>query len=220
MVKYSKEEQRELAKLLFEEGVLSKQEIAKEVGISYNTILKWYKLEKLDKNKITNEITDIQDEESQPSGLNDFELTSKQKKEWAETLFIKEDLTQKEIAKRVGVSEQTLSKWVNIEQWEKRRFITRVIRVQNVESLQRQLIALNESIESRAKGERFPSSKEMDASIKLSKAIKMLDDRVAIYEITEVFKLYHNWLRAVDLEESKRQIPYHDQFVKIQMTKK
>ena len=148
------------------------------------------------------------------------ELTSKQKKQWAEMLFVKENLTQKEIAQRVDVSEQTLSKWVTTENWERSKFANRVIRVQNIESLQRQLVELNEGIESRPKGERFPSSKEMDAVIKITKAIYNLEDEITQREIIHVFMDYFDWLRAVDLEEAKRQLPFHDQFVKSQIAKR
>ena len=148
------------------------------------------------------------------------ELTNSQKKEWAEMLFVKENLTQKEIARRIGVSEQTITKWVNTESWEKSKFTNRVIRVQNIQSLQRQLVELNETIEAREKGKRFASSKEMDAIIKLTKAIEILEDDVTVREIIAVFMEYFDWLRAVELDEAKRQMPYHDQFVKSQISKR
>jgi DNA-binding transcriptional regulator LsrR (DeoR family) len=40
------------------------------------------------------------------------ELTTKKKKEWAAMLYLKESLTQAEIADKVGVSKVTMSKWV------------------------------------------------------------------------------------------------------------
>ena len=46
------------------------------------------------------------------------ELSIKQKKEWAKMLYLKEHLTQAEVAERVGVSKQTLCKWVKVEKWE------------------------------------------------------------------------------------------------------
>ena len=39
------------------------------------------------------------------------ELTSDQRKEWAKLIFLKENITQQEIADRVGVSRITVNKW-------------------------------------------------------------------------------------------------------------
>ena len=41
------------------------------------------------------------------------DLSNLQKKEWAKLLFTKENLTQQEIAERVGVSRVTINKWIN-----------------------------------------------------------------------------------------------------------
>ena len=37
------------------------------------------------------------------------------KKEYARMLYLKENLTQQEIAEKTGVSRQTLSRWINSE---------------------------------------------------------------------------------------------------------
>ena len=49
------------------------------------------------------------------------ELTNTQKKEWAKTLYLKENLTQQEIADRVGVSRVSVSNWVRAGKWEEQR---------------------------------------------------------------------------------------------------
>jgi uncharacterized protein YjcR len=46
------------------------------------------------------------------------ELSLSQKKEWAQLLFISNQLLQKDIAVKVGVSEKTLSKWVTENKWD------------------------------------------------------------------------------------------------------
>ena len=46
------------------------------------------------------------------------DLTIKQKKEWAAMLYLKENLTQVEIAEKTGVSKVTINKWVKGEKWE------------------------------------------------------------------------------------------------------
>ena len=55
---------------------------------------------------------------------------------------------------------------------------------------------------------------------KITKAISNLEDEITQREIIHVFMDYFDWLRAVDLEEAKRQLPFHDQFVKSQIAKR
>ena len=49
------------------------------------------------------------------------DLTNAQKKEWAKTLYMRENLTQQEIAERVGVSRVTVSNWVRAGKWEEQK---------------------------------------------------------------------------------------------------
>ena len=45
-------------------------------------------------------------------------LTNQQKKDWAKTLYLRENLTQQEIADRVGVSRVSVSNWIRTGKWE------------------------------------------------------------------------------------------------------
>ena len=49
------------------------------------------------------------------------DLTNTQKKEWARTLYLRENLTQQEIADRVGVSRVTVSNWCRGGKWEEQK---------------------------------------------------------------------------------------------------
>lgn len=46
-------------------------------------------------------------------------LKKAQEKEYARVLFVSENLSQKEIADRVGVTEKTLGKWIDEGEWKK-----------------------------------------------------------------------------------------------------
>ena len=99
-------------------------------------------------------------------------LTINQKKEWAKLLFIKDaNITQKEIATKVEVSERSISKWVNEDGWEQLRQSNLLSREEQLRNLNEQWNELNKAIKNKPKGERFPDSKEADILSKLSNAI-------------------------------------------------
>ena len=45
-------------------------------------------------------------------------ISRQQQKEFARTLYLRENLTQAEIAERVGVSRQTIIRWMAAEKWD------------------------------------------------------------------------------------------------------
>lgn len=49
------------------------------------------------------------------------ELTTQQKKDYAGMLYLKENLTMQEIAEKVNVTRQTVSRWIKAEKWEERK---------------------------------------------------------------------------------------------------
>ena len=90
-------------------------------------------------------------------------LTNTQKHDFANVLYTRERLTQKEVAERVGVSPQTMTRWVKQEKWDEERNGYSVTREQQLKETYRQMTELNEVIAQRPKGERFPTSKEADS---------------------------------------------------------
>ena len=77
-------------------------------------------------------------------------------------LYLKEHLTQVEVAERVGVSKQTLCKWVKTEKWEELKTSVSLTREEQLANLYRQVAEINKAIASRGEGERFATSKEAD----------------------------------------------------------
>ena len=102
------------------------------------------------------------------------DLTNAQKKEWAKTLYKRENLTQQEIAERVGVSRVTVSNWVRAGKWEEQKAGLTLTRQEQVANLYRQVAEINRAFSSRAVGELFPYSKEADILGKLSAAIRFM----------------------------------------------
>lgn len=142
------------------------------------------------------------------------ELTNQQKKDWAKTLYLRENLTQQEIADRVGVSRVSVSNWIRSGKWEEQRTALTLTREEQVRSLYRQVANINKAIEERPEGERFASTTEADIIGKLSKSIKQMETEVGIADVVSVLTKFIEWLRPLDLEKAKEVTRLADSFIK------
>mgnify|MGYP000112440319 CR=1 FL=1 len=134
------------------------------------------------------------------------DLTNAQKKEWAKTLYMRENLTQQEIAERVGVSRVTVSNWVRAGKWEEQKAGLTLTRQEQVANLYRQVAEINRAISARAEGERFPNSKEA--------AIRNMEQETGIADIISVLTGFIEWLRPFDLEKAKELTRLADAYIK------
>lgn len=142
------------------------------------------------------------------------DLTNAQKKEWAKTLYLRENLTQQEIADRVGVSRVTVSNWVRAGKWEEQKAGLTLTRQEQVANLYRQVAEINRVISTRAEGERFPNSKEADILGKLSAAIRNMEQETGIADIISVLTAFIEWLRPLDLDKAKELTRLADAYIK------
>ena len=140
------------------------------------------------------------------------DLTNKQKKAWAKTLYLKERLTIIEIAETVSISRQTISTWIKKEKWEELKTSLTLTRQEQIGSLYRQVAEINEDIDSRAKGKRYANSKEADILGKLAAAINKMETDIGIKDICEVGGKFTDWLRTVDLDKAKEFVVLFDAF--------
>jgi len=142
------------------------------------------------------------------------DLTIKQKKEWAAMLYLKENLTQAEIAEKVGVSKVTMNKWVKGEKWEERKAGITLTREEQIKNLYRQVAEINDLIANREKGKRFATSTEADTLSKLSGAIKKMETETGIADIISVGTRFVEFLRPIDLEKAKETTRLFDIFIR------
>ena len=142
------------------------------------------------------------------------ELTNQQKKEWASALYLKENLTQSEIAEKVGVSRITVNKWIKTEKWEERKTGITLTKQEQINNMYRQVAEINKAIASRDDGERFATSKEADILGKLSSAIKKMESDIGISDIITTGTQFIEWLRPVDLDMAKQITRLFDAFIK------
>ena len=74
------------------------------------------------------------------------DLSNTQKKEWAKTLYLKENLTQQEIADRVGVARVTVNRWIADGKWVKQKVGLTHTREEQESNLYRQVAEINSKI--------------------------------------------------------------------------
>ena len=142
------------------------------------------------------------------------DVTNAQKKEWAKTLYLRENLTQQEIADRVGCSRVTVSNWVRAGKWEEQKVGITLTRQEQVGNLYRQVAEINRSIADRPEGERFATSKEADILGKLAAAISKMEQEIGIADTISVLTSFIEWLRPLDLEKAKEITRFADAYIK------
>lgn len=147
-------------------------------------------------------------------------LTNKQKKEWAKVLYLKENLTQTEIADKVGVSRVSLSRWVKEGNWEKMKVGLTLTKDEQIQNLYRQIAEINAAIAGRRPedGGRFATPAEADTIGKLSASIKKLEGDIGIADFVSVGIRFIEWIRkTVDLDTAKQVTDLWDSFLKEQI---
>jgi transposase len=103
----------------------------------------------------------------------------------AKILYTRENLEQKVIAKKVGVSEKTVSKWVNEFNWKSLRNRLVVGKEEILSGIYEELEQLRQSVIKRKDGERFSTNSEADTKIKLTASARNLETKLAIADIVE-----------------------------------
>ncbi|MDL2315044.1 DUF1804 family protein [Bacteroidales bacterium OttesenSCG-928-C19] len=135
-------------------------------------------------------------------------------REHAKLLFIYENLTQKEIAVRLDVSDQSIVRWKKEDNWETLKASITITREQQLQNLYTQLADLNNSISARELGKRHATTPEADTISKLSNAIAKLENDIGIADIISVSKKTLEFIRKTEPEKAKELSFYFDAFIK------
>lgn len=144
-------------------------------------------------------------------------LTNKQKKEWAKLIYLSENLLQKDIATKVGVTEKTIGGWIKDENWEALKSSVIITKEQELRRIYMQINELNNHIFSREEGTRFANSKEADTLNKLAATARSLETDTSVAEIIEVAKNFIQFVRREDNEKAKDITKIFDEFIKTKL---
>lgn len=145
--------------------------------------------------------------------------TPNPKKELAKLLYMNfPELSQKQIAERVGTTEKSFTAWKNAEHWEDLRCSFLVTPDQELRRMLAQINELNTRIMTRPVGERFANAKEADALVKITAAVKNLTQEGDMPDIIAVARKMISWLQKhEDLEQAQQLTRLFDAFISDQL---
>lgn len=136
----------------------------------------------------------------------------------AKVLFM-QGYTQKEIAKKLSVSEATISKWAKEDHWDNLKKNLINSKSERLSELYDELAAFNQMIKSRDITMRFPNSKEADVRRKLIRDIADLERKYNIGQTTTIARDFVTFCRDIDFEFAQKANEYFDLFINHQIEK-
>jgi DNA-binding Xre family transcriptional regulator len=147
-------------------------------------------------------------------GIMSKELSTSQKKEWAEMLFLQGDISQKEIAAKVGVSENTITKWKDAGKWDALRKSMLTTKTEILRNLYNILDKINGKLKEE---DSIGDTKIADMYVKYTAAIKNLETETSVGQISEVARMFVNWLQTFDPKFGLLVLNHFDKFMKEQL---
>ncbi len=143
------------------------------------------------------------------------DLSRQKKRELAKQIYLRDNLSQKEIAEMVDVSQKSLSKWIRDERWDTEKSAYTITREQQIQRLYGHISAINETISQREPGKNVPNAKEADTLNKLATSIKKLENEVGISEVITACTKICNFLRGKgQIEAAKEAAGWFDAYIK------
>jgi hypothetical protein len=123
-------------------------------------------------------------------------LPKSEQHQQAHHLFFQTDLKQTEIAGQLGVSERTVSRWVNDGQWKQLKAAARFMPAKIVDSFQAQLAKLQTTI--MAREDSLPTMEEVNIMSRLVLCISRMKVQVTKASNVEVLQNFIGFVDAVD----------------------
>ena len=144
-------------------------------------------------------------------------------REHARLLFMQGE-PQKVIAEKVGVSAQTITKWVNDGDWQAARSAANITRPELVNKILKSIDVLVEDLVNEPSPEKTAAA--ADKLVKFAATIERLDKNTSVVDIIEVFMAFSKWLQyrmSFDPNVTPELIQtinkYHDLFISEQLQK-
>lgn len=140
-----------------------------------------------------------------------------QQREHARLLYMQGE-PQKSIAEKVGVSAQTITKWVSDGDWEQARAAANITRPELINKLLNSVSTLLDDLEKDPNPGKTAAA--ADKLVKFAATIRHLDKKTSVVDVIEVFMAFSKWLQYrmsfdpnVTPELLKTINHYHDLFI-------
>jgi len=148
------------------------------------------------------------------------DLTIANKKEWAKMLYLGGQLTQKEIAAKVGTSEVSISKWVNEGKWDALKKTLQTTKEEQLKNLYQLLEMLNKQAKDSLEDDDPDTNPDADKIIKITKAINYLEkDSGGMGQVYLTLMDFMSFVQRESLEHAQIINNYADGYVKERLNK-
>lgn len=147
--------------------------------------------------------------------MAETKLSNNQKKEWAKHLFLTEtDMTQKQIAAKVEVSEKTMSGWVNEGKWDAMRKSLMTTRDEILRDLYEVLVGMKNEAKIAATDNDPNTKPDTDGIYKQILAIRKFEIETGAGPMIATLKQFIIFLQKIDFGLAQQLTPLADAFIK------
>jgi predicted DNA-binding protein YlxM (UPF0122 family) len=140
-------------------------------------------------------------------------LSNAQKKEWAKQLYTKGDLSQKEISAKIGISEQSVCKWVKDGNWDTMRKNLLTTKSEILHDLYDTLDAMKKEAKKLATDDDPTTKPDSDGIYKLTLAIKKLETETGLGEIIDIAEKFISFIKNEDFDLAQTITHWFDLFI-------
>lgn len=137
--------------------------------------------------------------------------------ELARIYYLKEEITQKEIAERIGVGEKTIGRWIEEEGWKKLKRNILLTREEQLSNLYAELEEINDEIKTREPGKRYADKILANTRRYLIKDIADLEKETSTSEFITAFTPFINDVKKQNIDDARLIASYADSFIKTKL---
>lgn len=138
--------------------------------------------------------------------------TRQQQREVAQLLYLSGSLRQKEIALKLGVSENTVSRWAKADNWDTLKTNLLTAKKQRLSELYNELKEFNRMIAEKD-GYKVADSKEADARRKLITDIKELETKYSLAQTITIGEDFCEFVKQVDYTLAEKVMELYNGFI-------
>jgi len=134
-------------------------------------------------------------------------------KDQARNLFFETGLTQAQIAALVGVSQKTISVWINEGRWKYLKETAQHMPAILIEQMTNEISEIHACIAARDPGQRFATLQEAEIRRKTLMSIKYFQTRQMTNAHIEVLGNFINYIKRIDTNDARKIVELADQYL-------